>query len=65
MVYGNYRNSLVDDNDVTKHTEHLIDAGSLVHALDKSLQQLCDVTGNVRPFNVMVLPLENVMESAH
>jgi len=54
----------LQQNDVTKDAEHLVDAGCLVDSLDNRRQKVNLETRASRPRYAMVLPFQQTVKSA-
>lgn len=57
--------SLLQQDDIGQHTEHLVDPGSLVHAPEDGAGQLCDGVLGGGPGDAVVAMLQESVNSTH
>lgn len=57
--------SLLQQDDVSQHTEHLVQPGSLIYTTNDRAGQLCDGVLCGRPGDAMVPMLQQPVDSTH
>lgn len=57
--------SLLQQDDVSQHTEHLVQPGSLIHTPNDGAGQLCDGVLHGRPGDAMVPMLQQSVDSTN